>query len=126
VLSHLSESRQRFRPTTAHHKGSIRFSFRLNEPATVEIFVARLAPGRRVGIRCRPLSKRLAHKPRCTRAIPITLFVTGQGSTLGEFVFSGRVNGHALRPGRYQATFVALNSGEASRPQRLQFTVLAG
>jgi hypothetical protein len=38
--------------------------------------------------------------------------------------FGGRVRGKALGPGRYQATFTAVDSAGASSPKTLSFTIV--
>jgi hypothetical protein len=38
--------------------------------------------------------------------------------------FSGRIRGHALKRGRYDAVFVATSTIRASAPRSLQFTVI--
>jgi lysophospholipase L1-like esterase len=125
TISGLLETRHRFAPGSAYGRGTV-FSFHLDQPATTRIVVERTVPGRRVGHACRPPTHRLLDKPPCTRTIPISTLVKPEPPGLDTIAFSGRVYGHALKPGRYIATFVALDSAGASSPQSLPFTVTQG
>jgi hypothetical protein len=102
------------------------FSFHLDQPAKVRIPITGTAPGQRVGRACRPQTHRLRHQRPCTRTTPISTIVKLERPGLDRIAFSGRVYGHALKPGRYVATFVALDSAGASSPQSLLFTVTQG
>ena len=53
-----------------HRKGTI-FLFGLDQPATIKITIQTGAPGRRAGRACKPPSRKLAHKPRCTRTLTV-------------------------------------------------------
>ena len=38
--------------------------------------------------------------------------------------FTGRICGRALKPGRYQAAFTAIDAAGASAPKTLRFTIV--
>ncbi len=48
---------------------SRRFRFRLSEPGRAVILIERSEPGRRARGRCRPATRSLSHRPRCTRRV---------------------------------------------------------
>jgi len=111
--------RRRGRPTPV----GTTFNFNLSERARVSITIQRVRTGRRrIGGRC-VIGQRSGRK--CTRLT--TLGVLGRKRAAGpaSVRFRGRPRGRALRPGSYRATFVATDAaGNASAPQRLEFTVL--
>ena len=102
------------------------FSFRLNEPAVVLVRIQRKLPGRRVGRVCRPPSRLLRFRPRCTRLVlKATLRRTARVG-LNRIAFSGRIRGHALPAGYYRAAFIAANSAGTSALRALNFRIVAG
>ncbi len=100
------------------------FSFRLDQAATVKIAIRARARGRRVGRSCRAESRRLRHKPRCTRTVTVATLTRSAHAGLNKVAFSGRVRGKALAPGRYQAIFTAVDSAGASAPKTLSLTIV--
>ena len=134
TISSLSETNKTFSaakrstPLTGHtarrHKQGTVFSFRLDQPATVKIAIQTSRPGRRVGRRCKPDSKRLRGKRRCIRTVTIVTLVRSGHAGINKVAFSGRVRGKALRPGRYQAVFTAVDAAGSSQPRRLRFTIV--
>jgi lysophospholipase L1-like esterase len=125
TISRLFETRHSFAPGSAQGRGTV-FSFHLDQPAKMRIVIERTAPGRRVGQTCSRPTHRLRDKPPCTRIISISTMVRPEPAGLDAIAFSGRVYGQALKPGRYVATFVALDNTGASSPQSLLFTVTSG
>jgi DNA-binding beta-propeller fold protein YncE len=110
--------------TAARHPKGTTFSFLLDQPATVRITIQTKSRGRRVARTCRPSTPKLRHKPGCTRTISVaTLTRTGHAG-LNKVAFSGRVAGKALKVGRYQAIFTAINSVGASSPGTLGFRIV--
>ena len=107
-----------------HKRGTV-FSFRLDQAATVKIAIQKKVPGRRVARSCRAESRRLRHKPRCTRTIKIATLIRSGRPGLNKVPFSGRIRASALPPGRYQVTFTAVDGAGASPPKTLSFTILA-
>jgi uncharacterized delta-60 repeat protein len=106
-----------------HKRGTV-FSFRLDQAATVSIAIRRSLPGRRVGRRCRAAGHHLRHKPRCTRTVTVKTLIRSSHAGRNQLAFSGRFNGKALPPGRYQAVFTARDGAGASAAQTLTFTIV--
>jgi hypothetical protein len=102
-----------------------RFRYTLSEAATVRIAIERRARGRRVGRRCRPPSRRLRKRRRCTRwlgrgALEVPA-VAGPNST----PFSGRIGRRALAPARYRGRLVATDAvGNRSVERRVSFRIV--
>jgi hypothetical protein len=105
-----------------HKRGTV-FSFRLDQPATVKIAIQTKARGRRVGRTCRADTPRLRRDPRCVRTIIIATLARTARVGLNTVAFSGRIRGTALKPGRYQAAFTAVDSAGAAPPKTLNFAV---
>lgn len=99
--------------------------FRLSEPATVTIGVARELAGRRSGRRCVKSTAKLRKRPACKRyasAGKITL----KNLDAGEHTvsFNGWIAGKALAPGTYRATVVAVDKGHhKSKRKQTKFSV---
>jgi hypothetical protein len=112
--------------TTAakHHKTGTTFSFALDRAATVKITIQRRPGGQRLNGVCKAPTRKLRHKPRCTRTIKIaTLSRTGHAGS-NKVAFSGRISGRALRPGNYRAVFIASNAAGPSSPKTIAFTIV--
>ena len=135
TLSALSETHSVFavgRPATPligqtaakrHPKGTV-FSFRLDQPALVNIAIETTAPGRRVGRSCRPETRRLRRRPRCTLTVRATTLIRFGRVGLNRVAFSGRAGQIVLDPGHYRAVFTAVDAAGASTPRRLRFTIV--
>jgi hypothetical protein len=98
-------------------------SFRLDEQATVTFTVQRGISGTRIRGRCR-IAAHAAAKP-CTiwKTVKGSFRVNGKRG-LNRLRFSGRLNHHALRPGRYRLTLRARDSAHRlSRLVRVRFTI---
>jgi hypothetical protein len=136
VLTRLGETYATFAVTPAatplsavtarrrHHRGTV-FSFTLDQTATVRIAIAALSPGRRVGAHCVRDSHKLRHRPRCNRTVAAGTLMRAAHAGQNRVAFSGRIGSRALRPGRYTATFTALDAAGTSARQTLAFTVVA-
>ncbi|NLT05775.1 MAG: hypothetical protein GXY03_05620, partial [Solirubrobacterales bacterium] len=97
--------------------------FRLSERATVRIRIDRLQRGRRAGGRCRPAAKTGRRCLRLRRAG--TLVRRDRRAGANRIRISGRIGRRALRPGRYRATVVAIDSaGNRSKPRRVAFRIV--
>jgi DNA-binding beta-propeller fold protein YncE len=107
-----------------HRRGTI-FSFRLDQPAAVTVAIQRNTAGRRVGRSCRPDSRKLRRKRRCTRYVTAAILHRGAHTGANQVKFSGRIGRHALKPGRYRATFTATDATGTSKPRSLSFTIVA-
>jgi PKD domain len=131
----LSLSPSRFRvgraatPLAAQHRRrapvGTTFRYRLSEAATVRIAIERALPGRRRRGACRAPGVRPRGR-RCTRYRTLGTLTRSAPAGPSSLAFSGRLGSRALRPGRYRATLVATDAaGNASRPARAAFTVVA-
>ena len=99
------------------------FRFSLSEVATVEIALARSESGRRLKGRCRPATRKLRKRPRCTRHVAAgSLVKINMAPGAHRIRFAGKLRGHALRAGTYRATVRATDpSGNRSRVAVLSF-----
>jgi hypothetical protein len=112
------------RTTRSHPRGDT-VSFRLSQPAVVTVRIQRKLPGRRVGRVCKRPTRRLRLRPRCTRLVlKATLRRTARAGR-NRIAFSGRIRGHALKPGRYRAAFTAANAAGTSALRALSFRIVA-
>ena len=102
------------------------FSFRLNHPAVVTVRIQRKLPGRRVGRVCKPPSRLLRFRPRCTRLVTKAVLRRTARVGLNRIAFSGRIRGRALPAGYYRAAFTAANSAGTSAPRALNFRIVRG
>ena len=126
VLSSLRLSSRRFRAARAGRAISAaplgtRVSYRLSEAATVRVRYERRVTGRRVGSRCRAVSRRNRSRERCLRFGLVRGLARRRGGTAGanSFRLTGRMNGRALRPGVYRLRLSARDgSGNASSTRR--------
>jgi hypothetical protein len=102
-----------------------RFRYRLSEDANVRIAIARRAPGRRVGRRCRPPSRRLSGRRRCVRYVRVGVLRASGKAGGNKLSFSGRIGRRVLRPGRYRARAKATDvAGNVSAERRATFRVV--
>jgi hypothetical protein len=108
-----------------------RFRFRLSEAGGVAFTIERRTRGRRVGKRCRAVSKRnRAHRP-CVRWAAIRRFIRAGVAGRNSAAFSGRIRRgrgvRALGTGRYRATVRATDAaGNCSKAARVGFRVVSG
>ena len=103
-----------------------KFSFELNETATVNfVFTQRLA-GRTVERHCVARTRRDAHNPRCTMSVIGGALAFSAHAGVDKVQFDGRLpRHHKLRPGTYRLVIVATDTaGRRSAPARLTFTIL--
>ena len=119
----------RFRPlisaqaSKAVPRGTV-FSFKLDQDAAVTIEVMRRNGGRMVLGKCKALRKNNRKKKRCDIRAHSALKGDGKAGK-NEVPYSGRVNGKALKPGLYEATFIAVNSsGEVAKPVSVGFRIV--
>jgi hypothetical protein len=77
--------------------------FRLSEPASVAFAVQRLQPGRRFGASCLPAPRRPRGSLGCTRWVALRGLATRSApGGHNRLLFSGRLGGRRLAPGRYR------------------------
>jgi predicted acyl esterase len=101
--------------------------FRLSEPATVRLAIARRLAGKRSGRRCVAPSRRLRRARSCTRLRPAGTLSRRAAFGANSVAFSGRIGRRALAPGRYQVVLTATNpAGISSRPATRSFTIVRG
>jgi hypothetical protein len=132
LLSELSMTNRRFRvdPAAAARKRrrapvGTRFRYTLSEPAGIGVMIDRLVPGRRVGGKCRKVTRRNRARRKCKRFRRAGRLaydgVLGRNSS----PFSGRIGRRKMRPGRFRATFAAIDkAGNASGPSRIRFRIV--
>jgi DNA-binding beta-propeller fold protein YncE len=102
-----------------------RLRFTLSERSDARIVIEQARTGRLVGGRCKPSSRRLRKRRRCTRYTPAgTLARRGFPAGANTIPFSGRIGRRPLAAGRYRATVTATDrAGNRSRPTRATFTI---
>ena len=103
-------------------------SFKLSEPARTTLTFAQPQTGRKVGKRCKTLTRANRKKPRCT--IPNvrgTLTLNGHAGT-NKVRFQGRLTRtRKLTPGGYTLTITATDSaGNRSNAKATSFTIARG
>jgi hypothetical protein len=112
------------KPVAGAKRGTA-FRYTLSEAARVVFEIERVAPGRKVGRRCRKPSRANSRKRACKRYVSPRRFAAAAKAGRNTKKFSGKIGRRALRPGRYRATLVATDAdGNASRPKRLAFRVV--
>jgi hypothetical protein len=91
-----------------------RFGFTVNEATGVTLTFRKLVPGRRVHRRCRALTHRDRHDPRCTRTVTRgAIHVHMKAAGRRTLRFTGRIGSRHLAAGRYTVTVHA--TGRAAR-----------
>ena len=100
------------------------FAFRLDQTATVKITIKTRTNGRRVANRCLAQTRKLRHRPRCLRTITLANLTRSAHEGLNRVRFTGRISGRPLKPGRYQARFIAVDVAGVSSPRTLHFTIV--
>jgi streptogramin lyase len=116
-------ARRRHRAPTLPPVGT-KFTFVLNEPATVTLSFTQALPGRRVGRTCVAKNRRKRHRA-CVRTVTVGVVALAGHPGLNTVVFDGRLSARSsLRPGRYTMLIGATNAGGvAAAPAVLRFTV---
>lgn len=110
-------------------------SYTLSEAASVYFGIERERPGLR-GRRglCWPVTRAKGRRlyrrhpgRRCVALKPITILTTTGVAGPNSFVFSGRVGGRALRPGRFRVAMNAIDAaGNSSAVRSSWFRVVTG
>jgi hypothetical protein len=106
--------------------GGSRMRFSLSEQADVRVLIERVDVGRKLGRRCKPQSRNMRWRGRCTRFKRVGI-VTRRDRAAGRNMipFSGDIGGRALAAGGYRATISATDAaGNRSAPRRASFTIL--
>jgi hypothetical protein len=102
------------------------FQFRLSEPATITIELKRLLPGRKVGRRCKPRTRKNRSRPKCIHTRPAgKLTRRGRPAGATSVAFSGRLRSSRLTTGDYRAALVATDAaGNRSPTATVGFTII--
>lgn len=112
------------RPGRRVRRGSS-LRFTLSEAATTTIVIARAAPGRRVGKRCRKPKPSNKRRSRCRRFLKISTLRRNGFQGANAVAFSGRIAGRKLAAGRYRARLTARDpAGNASKPAAARFEIV--
>ncbi len=102
-----------------------KFSFRLNEQATVRFAFLHNVAGRRVSGRCVAGTKKTAKKPSCLRRVTAGRLTFGGHPGLNQVSFQGRISrSKRLALGRYRLMITASAAGRTSLPVNLSFTIV--
>lgn len=111
VLSKLARTKTGFRAT-------------LSEPARLTIAISRRDAGRRAGKACKKPGRKLRKAKRCTRLTRVGSLTAAGRQGANAIAFKNKVGRKALKPGAYQASFVARDAaGNASTAKTVRFTV---
>jgi hypothetical protein len=137
TISGLAQSHSKFavgkRPTPKTGKTAAKhrryptgttFSFSLDRAANVRVAIKRERPGRRVGRRCKPRSRKLRHKHKCVRVRRAGTLTRAGHAGANRIAFTGRIGRKALAPARYRAVFTAIDAAGKSTPKTLRFTIV--
>ncbi|HTU97076.1 MAG TPA: choice-of-anchor Q domain-containing protein [Solirubrobacteraceae bacterium] len=132
VVSKFSQSAARWRRTgkAVRHRPPVgtRFSFTLNEAATVTLTFTQTGHGRKVSKKkCVTQTAKNRRKPACTLTLTLGTVKLSGKSGKNSVKFTGRLsNRHTLKPGRYSVTITAKRAeAAASKSHTLKFTILA-
>ena len=107
--------------------GGTTFNYIIDRAATVRVAIQRAAgAGRKVGTSCRTPTARLKRKPPCTRFATVATLTRAAQQGRNALPFSGRIRNKALKPGRYQAVFVARSGSATSTAETVAFRIAAG
>jgi len=88
-----------------------RVGFRLSRGATVDFFVHRLLPGRRVGTRCLAQNRLNRTRPRCVRAVYRGKFFADGSPGAQSARWNGWLAGRRLAAGNYRLMLTARAAG---------------
>jgi hypothetical protein len=110
-------------------KSGATVSYTLNVPAVVRFTVQQRVPGRTQGrrktARCVAQTKRNRKTRKCTRTMTLPGAFTRSGnSAVNRFHFSGRLNGHKLKPGTYTLVATPTTSRHPSRAPSVIFRTI--
>jgi hypothetical protein len=102
------------------------FRFTLNEAARMRFAYTQPRPGRRVGRRCRPVTKRNRGRRACKRTVTAGVLSFAGHRGANRVRFKGRISRHKLlRAGKYKLAITARDSaGARSTPRQLAFAIV--
>jgi uncharacterized delta-60 repeat protein len=111
-------------PSAKAARTGTKVSFQLSGPASVTFTVERPTRGRRVGRTCKKPSSRNRRGRRCTRYVRVRGSFKRTGvAGANSFRFTGRMNRHALKPGRYRLVGIAKAGSAKSQASRAGFRI---
>jgi hypothetical protein len=97
----------------------------LDRAASLSVRVERVLKGRKVGIRCRPDSKRLRKRSPCTRYVSMGTIKRAAKKGSATLKLARKVGRRTLQPGSYRLVVSATDAkGNRSAPRTLTFTVV--
>jgi hypothetical protein len=112
-------------PSVAAVRKGTRVSYSLNVAATVRFTVRRSAAGRRVGGRCVKSTPKNRGRKACRRFVAVKgAFSRRRAAGPDRFGFAGRVNGRALRRGRYRLIATPTAGGQVGKAVRAGFRIV--
>ncbi len=101
-----------------------KFSFALNEAASVSLTFTQKVGGRKVKGRCRTQTKKNRKLRACRRVVTRGTLSRVAHSGGNVLSFQGRISpSRTLKPGRYTVIIAARAAGKVSAPKRLRFTI---
>lgn len=93
-------------------KSGTAFRFALSEPASVTFTIQRKTTGRRVGGRCRTLTRKNRKAKHCIRYVAVGSFTKKLLAGKRSVSFAGKLSGRALRRGSYRAVLKARDAAK--------------
>ena len=101
-----------------------RFSFSLDQPATLRFSFMRTQTGRLAAGRCAAATAANSHARNCTRQLPAGTLTLKAHAGTGALAFGGTTSSGALAPGSYTVLVSAIGvGGQRSTVQSLRFVV---
>jgi hypothetical protein len=111
--------------TTAAARTATSVSYTLNVAARARFTVQRASGGRTVSGQCVTPTRSNGARKRCTRFLAVRgSFTRTRPAGADRFTFTGRLTGHALKPGRYRLVATPTANGHAGKPTRAGFRIL--
>jgi 6-phosphogluconolactonase (cycloisomerase 2 family) len=131
VLDKLKVAPKKFLPkgTVPNAKGKRGTSFRykLNENASVSLKIERKLPGRKVGGKCKKMTKANAGRKPCPLFKRLGSRPSKGKTGANKLEFNGKIKGKSLVPGAYRVTAIATDPADGrSAPRYASFQILPG
>jgi hypothetical protein len=102
-----------------------RVSYTLNIAAKARFTVQHAISGRTVSGRCLKPTKSNGTRKRCIRFVAVGgSFTRTRAAGADRFTFTGRLTGHALKPGRYRLVATPTANRHTGKPARAGFRIL--